>query len=43
MTPSLLKEKEPSIRLEVIDNVAHMIMWDAKESFCKKIYDFLSA
>ncbi|HEV8342108.1 MAG TPA: alpha/beta hydrolase [Candidatus Binatia bacterium] len=40
---ALLKQKEPSIRVEVVDNAAHMIMWDAKESFCKKIYDFLSA
>jgi pimeloyl-ACP methyl ester carboxylesterase len=40
---ALLREKEPSIRLEVIDHAAHMIMWDAEDIFCKKILDFLSA
>lgn len=32
---------EPSLRLEVIDEARHMVMWDAKELFAQKILDFL--
>ncbi len=40
---ALLKEKEPGIRVEVIDRAAHMLMWDAKKPFCEKVVTFLSA
>jgi len=40
---ALLKEKEPDIRVEVIDRAAHMLMWDAKKPFCEKVLAFLSA
>jgi pimeloyl-ACP methyl ester carboxylesterase len=39
---ALLKEKEPDIRVEVIDRAAHMLMWDAKTPFCEKVLAFLS-
>jgi len=39
---ALFMEMEPSLRLELIDNARHMVMWDAKELFAKKILDFLS-
>ena len=39
---ALLMEKEPSLRIELIENAAHMVMWDAKEIFCQKILSFLS-
>ncbi len=38
----LLIEKEPSLRIELIENAAHMVMWDAKDIFCKKVLAFLS-
>ena len=40
---ALLKEKEPDIRLEVIDGAKHILMWDAKKLFCEKVLVFLSA
>ena len=40
---ALLKEKEPDIRVEVIDHAAHLLMWDAKEPFSQKVLAFLSA
>ncbi len=39
---ALFMEMEPGIRLELIDNARHMVMWDAKELFAQKILDFLS-
>ncbi len=39
---ALFMEMEPSLRLELIDNARHMVMWDAKELFAKKILEFLS-
>ncbi len=36
-----LKEKEPSLKIELIENCAHLVMWDAKEIFCQKLLDFL--
>ncbi len=40
---ALLKEKEPSLRIEIIDGAAHLLMWDAKETFNQKAASFLSA
>ncbi len=39
---ALFMEMEPGLRLEVIDNARHMVMWDAKDLFAKKLLDFLS-
>ena len=39
---ALFMEMEPSLRLELIDNARHMVMWDAKELFANKILEFLS-
>ncbi len=38
---TLLIEKEPSLRIEQIENCAHLVMWDTKEIFCQKLLDFL--
>lgn len=38
---ALFMKMEPSLRLEVIDEARHMVMWDAKELFAQKILDFL--
>jgi len=40
---ALLKEKEPSLRIEIIDRSAHLLMWDARETFDQKAASFLSA
>ena len=39
---ALFMEMEPSLRLELIDKARHMVMWDSKELFAKKILEFLS-
>ncbi len=39
---AILKEKEPDLRVEVIDGAAHMLMWDAKKTFHDKVLAFLS-
>ena len=38
---ALLKEKEPDIRVEVIERADHMLMWDAKKPFCEKVLAFV--
>jgi 2-hydroxy-6-oxonona-2,4-dienedioate hydrolase len=38
---ALLKEKTPAINLEVIENGAHLLMWDAEETFHREMLDFL--
>ncbi len=37
-----LMNSEPTLRIELIDNAAHMVMWDAKEIFHQKTLEFLS-
>lgn len=39
---ALLKEKEPGLKIELIDNAAHLLMCDAREAFNRKVSDFLS-
>lgn len=39
---ALLKEKEPGLRVEVIENAGHLLMWDAREVFHREVLDFLS-
>jgi len=43
MRCALLKEREPSLRLEMIDRASHLIMWDAGKVFNEKVINFLSA
>ena len=38
----LLMEKSPRLRIELVENAAHMVMWDANETFCRKLLAFLS-
>ncbi len=40
---ALLMEKEPNLKIELIENAAHMVMWDAEEDFARKVLAFLSA
>jgi pimeloyl-ACP methyl ester carboxylesterase len=40
---ALFKEKEPSLRIEVVDKAAHLFMWDAAEEFNHRAVRFLSA
>ena len=40
---ALLKEKEPGLRIEVIDGASHLLMWDAREIFNQKAASFLSS
>lgn len=37
----LLKEKEPGLQIELIDNAGHLLMWDAEEIFNRKVLSFL--
>ena len=37
---ALLKEREPAIKIELIENASHLLMWDAKEIFNRKVIDF---
>lgn len=37
----LLKEMEPAVNLQVIENAGHLLMWDAEETFHRKLLDFL--
>ncbi len=39
---AILKEKEPDLRVEVIDGAAHLLMWDVRKIFCEKVLNFLS-
>ncbi len=39
---ALLGEKEPALRMELIQNAGHLLMWDAREIFHQKILDVLS-
>lgn len=39
---ALLKQKEPELRIELIENAAHLLMWDARETFNEKVVQFLS-
>ena len=39
---ALFKEKEPGLKIELIENAGHLLMWDAKEIFNRKVIDFLS-
>lgn len=38
---ALLKEKEPDLRVELIENASHLLMWDAQEVFNQKVLNFL--
>ena len=40
---ALLKEREPGLRVELLEDARHLVMWDAKEIFRQKVVDFLSA
>jgi len=40
---ALLKEKEPGLRTDLIENAGHLLMWDARETFNRKVLDFLTA
>ena len=40
---ALLKEKDPKLQIEVIDEAAHLLMWDQKKIFFEKVLNFLSA
>jgi pimeloyl-ACP methyl ester carboxylesterase len=37
----LLKEKEPSLQIEIIQNAAHLLMWDAEKEFNQRAAKFL--
>ena len=38
---ALLKEQEPSLRIELIDNAAHLIIWEAADKFNEAALRFL--
>jgi pimeloyl-ACP methyl ester carboxylesterase len=38
---ALLKEKQPSLEVEIIQNAAHLLMWDAEEEFNRRAAKFL--
>ena len=40
---ALLKEQEPGLRVELLENARHLVMWDAHEIFNQKVLGFLSA
>ncbi len=40
---ALLKEREPGLRVELLENTRHLVMWDAHEIFNQKVLGFLSA
>ena len=40
---ALLKEMEPAVQVEIIENASHLVWWDAPEIFNRKVLDFLSA
>jgi pimeloyl-ACP methyl ester carboxylesterase len=37
---ALLKEQQPKLRIEIVENAAHLLMWDAKEVFLEKLLGF---
>ncbi len=39
----LLKEKEPGLRMELIQSAGHLLMWDVRETFHQTVLDFLSS
>jgi len=39
---ALLREKEPALRTELIQNAGHLLMWDVRGIFHQKVVDFLS-
>lgn len=39
---AVLREREPALHVEVIENASHLLMWDAREAFRRKVLDFLS-
>lgn len=39
---ALLREQAPGLRIELIDNAGHLLMWDAPELFGKKVLEFLA-
>lgn len=39
---ALLKEKEPDLKVELVENAGHLLMWEAQEIFIQKMLDFLS-
>jgi pimeloyl-ACP methyl ester carboxylesterase len=39
---ALLREKEPALRMELIQNAGHLLMWDVRGIFHQKILDVLS-
>jgi len=38
---ALLKEQEPSLRIELIDNAAHLVIWEAADKFNEAALRFL--
>ncbi len=40
---ALLKEQEPSLRIELIDNAAHLVMWEQAEKFNQSTIRFLKS
>ncbi|NIO07024.1 MAG: alpha/beta fold hydrolase [Deltaproteobacteria bacterium] len=40
---TLLKQQEPKLRIEIVEEAAHLLMWDARKVFFAKMLDFLSA
>ena len=39
---ALLKELEPGLRIELVQNAAHLVMWEAAEKFNETLLGFLS-
>ena len=40
---ALLKEQEPSLRIELIDNAAHLVIWEAADKFNEAALRFLKS
>lgn len=40
---ALLKEQAPKLKIELVENASHLLMWDAHEKFIERLLSFLSA
>jgi pimeloyl-ACP methyl ester carboxylesterase len=40
---ALLKEQEPGLRIELIDNASHLIIWEAADKFNEALRRFLKS
>jgi pimeloyl-ACP methyl ester carboxylesterase len=40
---ALLKEQEPRLRIELIDNAAHLLIWEAADKFNEAVLRFLKS